>query len=299
MAEPQAPPGGKGPTRAQPQSPDAGASLLQRIAAASPLRWFRKETPQALVERGNRLVDRHSFGSAQLCFHNALALDPGCLPALRGLGTALMLQGGRSQLQAAEACLREVTLREPEDFPVYVALAGIYDKLGRAQDADRERRKLGLLMKLQQQPDNAAANNNLGILLVQQSLLEPARGRFQQAIAIQANLDVAHVNLAATCYRLANSEARPDVKAERIAEGVAAVERAMAIKTTPNTLITLALLKSLGGDTQTALDALAQAQAAQPDNKDVYAVMRTILERMGLFDEALKANEIYTELAED
>ena len=50
---------------------------------------------------------------------------------------------------------------------------------------------------------------------------------------------------------------------------------------------------------QAGVAVLAQAQAEAPQNKDVYAVMRTVLERAGMFDEALKANEIYGELTLD
>jgi Flp pilus assembly protein TadD len=270
-----------------------------RLARLNPLRWFHKESLEAQLARGMELVDSRRFLEAQNLFQDLLRRDEACLPALRGLGTALMLQGGRSNLLAAQAHLQEVVRHHPQDLPVYVALASIYDKLGRTEDADRERRKVAILRRLQQEPENPAANNNLGILLVQQRQWEPAIASFRKALDGNPKLDVAWRNLAATCYQLAAAEQRPEVRAVHVTAGLAAAEKAIELKPNLPSLLTLALLKSLGGDTQAAVDVLAQAQAQAPENKDVYAVMRTVLERAGMFDEALKANEIYSELSLD
>jgi Flp pilus assembly protein TadD len=270
-----------------------------RLAWLNPLRWFQRETQGGLLARGLELVEGRRFLEAQNLFQDLLRRDEGCLPALRGLGTALMLQGGRSNLLAAQAHLQEVVRQEPQDLAVYMALASIYDKLGRTEDADRERRKVALLKRLQQEPENPAAHNNLGILLVQQRQWEPAIASFRKALDGNPKLDVAWRNLAATCYQLAAAEQRPDVRAVHVTAGLAAAEKAIELKPNLPSLLTLALLKSLGGDTQAAVDVLAQAQAQAPENKDVYAVMRTVLERAGMFDEALKANEIYSELSLD
>jgi Flp pilus assembly protein TadD len=265
----------------------------------NPLRWFRSENLAAQLARAGQLVDRRSYLQAQHLYQEILHKDEGCLPALRGLGTALMLQGGRSNLLAAQAHLQEVVRQDPKDLPVYVALANIYDKLGRSEDADRERRKVAILKRLHAEPDNPAANNNLGILLVQQRQWEPALACFRKALEGNPKLDVAWRNLAATCYQLAQAETRPEARAVHVAAGLAAAEKAIELKPNLPSLLTVALLKSIGGDTQAAVDVLAKAQAEAPENKDVYAVMRTVLERAGMFDEALKANEIYGELTLD
>lgn len=271
-----------------------GGSALERL---NPLRWFRSESLEAQLERAALLLDRKSYVQAQHLYQEILARDEGCLPALRGLGTALMLHGGRSNLLAAQAHLQEVVRQDPEDLPVYVALANIYDKLGRPEEADRQRRIAAILKRLQQEPANPAANNNLGILLVQQKQWERALACFRKALDANPNLDVAWRNVAATCYQLAQAEPRPEARQVHVAAGLAAAEKAIEIKPNLPSLLTIALLKSIGGDTQAAVDVLAKAQAEAPENKDVYAVMRTVLERAGMFDEALKANQIYEELA--
>jgi uncharacterized protein HemY len=180
-------------------------------------------------------------------------------------------------------------------LPVCVALAAIYDKLGRAEEADRERRKVAILKRLQQDPEHPAANNNLGILLAQQRHWPAAVAAFRKALEGNPKLEVAWRNLAATCYQLAQA-AEGSGRAAHLAAGLQAIEQAMALSPSLPSLLTLALLKSLGGDAQAAADVLAQAQAQAPQNRDVYAVMRTVLERAGMFDEALRASEIYAEL---
>lgn len=286
---------GEGDTAASSAGRSApGGSALERL---NPLRWFRSESLEAQLERAALLLDRKSYVQAQHLYQELLAQDEGCLPALRGLGTALMLQGGRSNLLAAQAHLQEVVRQDPEDLPVYVALANIYDKLGRPEEADRQRRIAAILKRLQQEPANPAANNNLGILLVQQKQWERALACFRKALDVNPKLDVAWRNVAATCYQLAQAEPRPEARQVHVAAGLAAAEKAIEIKPNLPSLLTIALLKSIGGDTQSAVDVLAKAQAQAPENKDVYAVMRTVLERAGMFDEALKANQIYEELA--
>jgi Tfp pilus assembly protein PilF len=281
------PAGGEGPPR---------QASLDKL---NPLRWFRSESLDAQLARGQQLVDRRSYLQAQNLYQDILRKDDTCLPAQRGLGTALMLQGGRSNLLAAQAHLQDVVTRDPTDLPVYAALASIYDKLGRTQDADRERRKVAILKRLQQEPNNPAANNNLGILLVQQKQWAPALAAFRKALDKDPKLDVAWRNIAATCYQMAQAEARPEARTVHVTAGLAAAEKAIELKANLPSLLTVALLKSIGGDTQAAVEAIAKAQAQAPENKDVYAVMRTVLERAGMFDEALKANEIYGELTLD
>jgi tetratricopeptide (TPR) repeat protein len=282
------------PVAAQGGGSAPGIFALERL---NPLRWFRSESLEAQLARAALLLERKSYVQAQHLYQEILSKDEGCLLALRGLGTALMLQGGRSNLLAAQAHLQEVVRQAPEDLPVHVALANIYDKLGRPEEADRQRRIAAILKRLQQEPENPAANNNLGILLVQQKQWERALACFRKALDANPKLDVAWRNVAATCYQLAQAEVRPEARQVHVAAGLAAAEKAIEIKPNLPSLLTIALLKSIGGDTQAAVDVLAQAQAQAPENKDVYAVMRTVLERAGLFDEALKASQIYEELA--
>ncbi|HEX7927362.1 MAG TPA: hypothetical protein VF678_07210 [bacterium] len=295
--QPPVPPQDDGDLKApQASGTSTDSSALDKL---NPLNWFRSESLEAQLARGQQLIDRRSYLQAQNLYQDILRKQEDSLAALRGLGTALMLQGGRSNLLAAQAHLQEVVTREPTDLPVYVALASIYDKLGRTEDADRERRKVAILKRLQQEPDNAAANNNLGILLVQQKQWEPALAAFHKALDKNPKLDVAWRNVAATCYQLAQAEGRPEARGVHVAAGLAAAEKAIALKPNLPSMLTIALLKSIGGDTQAAVDAIAKAQAEHPENKDVYAVMRTVLERAGMFDEALKANEIYAEMTLD
>ncbi len=285
-------------------APDAGAaapaethatahghrSLAQRL---NPLNWFRKETPESLVLEGERLAEAHNLNQALLAFNKALELDAHCADAYRGLGKVTLMKGGKTHQQEALGFYHQAARLDPFADSTYQAMALLYERLGQRNEALLERKKLAVVKTLQVEPDNPVANNNMGILFLQQEHSAQAIEYFSKAIAARPNYDVAHRNLAATYYKLALASKEPGEKTRLTEQALEAVDKALALGESAPNLIILARVQLLAGHQEVALEALERAQALEPAHKEIYALQQIALEQLGRMTDAQRAYESF------
>lgn len=286
-------PGAGSPLPADPDAlpdPNASPSVWERL---NPTHWFRRETPELWVKDGDRLLESGNRNQALMAYHKAIALDPNCGEAHRGLGRVTMLKGGRNNFEAALVHFREAARLNPFDDRVYRASAIAYEKLGKPAQAVVERKKLGALKTLQVDPDNAMANNNMGVLFMQQEQVERAIECFKKAIAAHGKYDAAYRNLAATYYLMATNAKDETQKSALLQNAAATVAQAVAINASVPSLLTHARILIAMGEANRALDALARAETAEPHNPAVHLVKRTALEKLGRMADAQVAHEAY------
>ena len=287
------PAGGSGKPAAaagQPADQDPSPSVWERL---NPVAWFRSETPDAWVKEGDRLLEIGNRNQALIAFHKAIALSPECGEAHRGLGRVTMLKGGRNNFEAALLHFREAARLNPYDDRVYRASAIAYEKLGKPDLAVIERKKLGALKTLQSDPDNAMANNNIGVLFMQQEQVERAIECFKKAIAAHSKYDAAYRNLATTYFLMATNTKDESKKPALLQNAAATIAHAVAITASVPSLLTQARIQIAMGEANRALDAVAQAESAEPHNPAVHLVKRTALEKLGRMADAQVAHEAY------
>jgi tetratricopeptide (TPR) repeat protein len=91
------------------------------------------ETPLELfVNKANLLLQMHEIDEAQITYEQALAKDPGCLPAQGGLGAILERRGNYDE---AERILQPIIATGVTDPIVVNAYAGLCHQQGRDQEA--------------------------------------------------------------------------------------------------------------------------------------------------------------------
>jgi Tfp pilus assembly protein PilF len=276
-------------------APAAGESEPEKkgfLERFNPINLFRRETPETFVAEGTRLLESRSLRQATAAFEKALELDENHAPAHRGLGLVTVARGGKTNLEAALAHFHAALKRNPFDEATYNTCAMVYEKLGNADAAATERKKMTVVKTLENEPANVVANNNMGILLMAQEQYDAALSYFRKAIEHNPKYDVAIRNLATALYQLATKGAEGK-RAEYITQAGEAIESSFKLGINFATLLLQARIKLLAGDAEAALEAVTRAQAMDSSNKDGYAVKQMVLEKLGRMAEAQVAYEQY------
>jgi Flp pilus assembly protein TadD len=112
-------------------------------------------------------------------------------PTVDGLLLAANTYARLNDLQRTEATLRRAMDMDPVRAEPYTALAEVYLRQGRAEDALREFRALA-----EQQPTSVAAHTMAGIILQQLNRTQDAKESYRKTLAVDANAAIAANNLA-------------------------------------------------------------------------------------------------------
>jgi tetratricopeptide (TPR) repeat protein len=281
------------------QAPDAGSApapapegrqLLKKI---NPLNLFKRETPANLVRTGRELEANRNLAQATVAFNRALVLDPNYAPAYVGLGDILLKKGGRANIEAALAHYREAIKRNPFSETVYAAMGRANDMLGRRKEAALEKKKMVVVRTLQAEPGNPVANNNMGILFLQQGNVQAAVDYFTRAVQSDPRYETSLRNLAITYYKLAADATDPAVRETHLDKAKGFVSRALGIALAPLTLLAQARILTLEERFEEALGVCEQVEAIDPTMKEVFGLKKVALMKLNRLEEANKAYETY------
>ena len=282
-----------------PIAVEADQSAPGLMSRLNPLNIFRRNSPEALVSEGKELLDNKSYAQATVAFQKALQLDPNHVGAYRGLGKVFFKKGGRSNMENALKHYLEAIKRHPMDHDLYAISAKIYDALGKRKEATLERKKFVIVRALDADPKNPIANNNMGILFLQQGRTDSALSYFNKAIDSDKNYDVAHRNLAAAYFQMAKKEQDQDKKSSL--NGRAKAEILKAVKITPSvpSLLAHARILLAEGNLEEVITISDRIDEMDPANKDVYHLKKLAYEGLGKFEEARNAQESYVLFAKE
>lgn len=263
------------------------------FARLNPFRMMRRRSVRGQLEDAKDLLDHGSLAQATVTFHKVLKLDPNCVPAYRGLGKVFFKKGGRSNLETSLKYYSEAIRHAPMESDLYAITAKIYDTLGKRKEATLERKKFVIVRALDADARNPIANNNMGILFLQQGRMAEALDYFNRAVQADRNYDVAYRNLAAAYYQMAKRADGPDKKAEYNRKARDSIKRALDIAPTVPTLMAQARILLADGSLEQVLDILRRVDEMDPANPDVHLMMKMAYEGLGRFDEARTAMASY------
>lgn len=264
------------------------------FAKLNPLRMMRRRSVEGLVEEGRDLTENGSLAQAIVAFQKAIELDANCIPAYRGLGKVYYKRGGRSNMETALKHYQEAIRRNPKEHDLYAITAKIYDAIGKRKEATLERKKFVIVRALDADPRNPIANNNMGILFMQQGRMDDAVDYFNRALQADRHYDVAYRNLAATYFQMAKKAGDDDDK--RVTFNNKAreyIDKALEIAPTVPTLMAHARIMMMDGDLEDVLAVLEKVDQMAPANPEVFFMMKMAYEGLGRFEEAGNAEESY------
>jgi len=271
-------------------APEPSGSLLSRL---NPLRLFRRNSAATYIREGKQLLESGSMAQATLAFRKALELEPDNAAAFRGLGKVFYKKGGRSNMETALKHYQEAINRNPLDHDLYAITAKIYDALSKRKEATLERKKFVIVRALDADPRNPTANNNMGILFLQQGRMTEALDYFNRAVDSDRNYDVAYRNLAAAYFQLAKKAPDAEKKADYGSKAREAIQKALAIAPAVPTLMAHARILMTDGNLEEVLAVLERVDQMDPASPEVYYLKKLALEGLGRFEEAKAAQESY------
>ena len=166
-------------------------------------------------------VDSHSYlGRAYLglnrlaeaiqSFEQAVALVPSSWEYHTWLGLANMRA---DNLQAAAAAFEQAAEQAPWEPNPHLQLVRVYNKLGRAADAQKEQRLFerfsplhkkvkNLQQRLEVMPQDASTHSELGTTYGRQGRLAEALASFQRAVELDPQYGLAHLGMGTVLFRM-------------------------------------------------------------------------------------------------
>jgi tetratricopeptide (TPR) repeat protein len=270
--------------------PEPQRSLLARL---NPLRLFRKNSVENHIAEGKELLAHGSLAQATVAFQKALELDGDCVAAYRGLGKVFYKKGGNSNRETALKHYQEAIKRNAMEHDLYAITAKIYDAMGKRKEATLERKKFVIVRALEADSKNPVANNNMGILFLQQGRMTEALDYFNRAVTADRTYDVAYRNLAAAYFQLAKQTQDAEKKADCNSKARESIEKALAIAPAVPTLMAQARILMMDGSLDEVLSILERVDQMDPASAEVYYMKKLALEGLGRFEEAKSAHESY------
>ena len=261
--------------------------LMRRL---NPMRMFRKESADMYIKEGNSLMENQNLALATMAFQKAIALEPDNVEAHKGMGHVLMKKGGRTNMASALTQFQAALKINPFDDRLYALTSRILEKLGKMKEATLEKKKMMVIKTLQSDPKNPIANNNMGILMLQQGNMDQALTYFRQSIASNPNYDVANRNLAAAYYQLA-VKTEDDRKQEYIEQAKVFINKAINIDDSAISKVIYGKILMIEGRLEEALGICEAEIERDPSNGSIFALKRMVLEKMNRTQEAQKAYE--------
>jgi len=261
--------------------------LMRRL---NPMRMFRKESADMYIKEGNSLMENQNLALATMAFQKAIALEPDNVEAHKGMGHVLMKKGGRTNMASALTQFQAALKINPFDDRLYALTSRILEKLGKMKEATLEKKKMMVIKTLQSDPKNPIANNNMGILMLQQGNMDQALTYFRQSIASNPNYDVANRNLAAAYYQLA-VKTEDDRKQEYIEQAKVFINKAINIDDSAISKVIYGKILVIEGRLEEALGICEAEIERDPSNGSIFALKRMVLEKMNRTQEAQKAYE--------
>ena len=268
------------------------------LSKLNPLRLFRRESPTMYIKEGNSLIENHNLALATIAFKRAIHLDPNSMEAHKGLGNVFLRKGGRTNITAAVEHFKTVTTLAPFEDHIYAVTAKLYEKLGMLKEATLERKKMMIVKTLQTDATNPIANNNMGILLLQQKKVEDAIEYFNKSIAANPVYDIAFRNLSATYFSMAIQTNDDAKKSQHLNQARAYIGKALSISQTVSSLLVNGKILVEEGRFDDALALVEESELLEPNNKNVYSFKRVVLEGLNRTKDAQQAYESYQALAD-
>lgn len=268
----------------------SGRGFLSKL---NPRRWFRGGSVDNFIKEGRELMESQSYAQAMVAFKRALSMEPNSAAAFRGLGKIHYKKGGKSNFKTALNYYQEAIKRKPMDHDLYAISAKIYDAMGQRKEATLERKKFVIVRALDADAKNPIANNNMGILFLQQGKADTALTYFQKAIDSDSNYDVAYRNLAAVYMRMAKESEDSDKKNNLNLKAKEAIKKSVDIAATPAALIAYARIMLKEGNFEEVLSLAERVDEMDPASKHVFQLKKMAFEALGRFEEAKNAHESY------
>ena len=238
------------------------------------------------VTDGNILLNERNYDAAMAAFETALSGDNTLTEAYVGLGKAYAGVGGVKNAKAAVQYFYKALEEDYTREEIYDAIVKMYQKLGDSKRAHIERKKLQTVRTLKTSPNNAVANNNLGVIQLGQKHYDGAIRSFMKATKGQPCDHISQFNLANAWLQKASVEQDTHEKKTQLTRAYKEVETFMKHKKTCAGELLMAKIFIAYGDFGKALVSCNEAIHLDATNKEALNTKIAIDEKLGNISEA-------------
>ncbi|MBU2511766.1 tetratricopeptide repeat protein [bacterium] len=281
-------------TKTSTKTPKMG--LFKKIL--NPSMIFNKSSNNSLVNEGYLYLKKQKYEEAIDLFNSAIHEDDHCFDAYVGIGRASSTQGGIENAKKSIIYFNKALKIDPTKLEIYQEIINVYERLGDKRNAMAERKKQFLAKTLKSNPSDAKANNNMGILQLQQKNVNAAIVSFKKAIKCDRNYLMARSNLASAFLYKAQKLETDEERSLVLKQGLGLIDQVLEKENTAEANLIKAKILLMKGDSAKASEFCNKAISIDPSFKEAYNTKRAIEEQLGNVGEANMAYENYQSMTQ-
>ena len=265
--------------------------LVQKLMNPSIL--FSKASSNPLVNQGYVFLRKQKYDEAMENFKAAISEDKLCQDAHVGAGKALAAMGGIQNAKKSIVYFNNALKIDPSKLSIYQEIINVYERLGDKKNAAAERKKQFLAKTLKANPNDSKANNNMGVLQLQQKNVNAAIKSFKKAIRANKSFLMARSNLASAFLQKAQKSKDSGEQDLCLKQGLGLINQVLEKQSTAEANLIKAKILLQKGDAQKASEHCTIALSIDPALKEAYNTKRAIEEKLGNVGEANIAYDNY------
>ena len=258
-----------------------------------------KGVSNQFINDGYALLEQKNYKHALAAFRSAISEDETNYEAYIGLGKAYASMGTIKNTKMAIDAFHKAVSLDIFRTDAYTACVNLYNKLGDTKNAQAERKKLHTVKTLKNNPQNATANNNLGIIQLGQKQFDSAIASFSKAARADRKNAVPQFNLSKAWFQKGKLEDDGAKKKQIMKKAAQELELYLRLNETAEGMLLKAKIFYEYGDPTNALVYCNKSYQLDPSLKEAYATKRVIEEELGNVGEANTAYENYKSLAKE
>ncbi len=249
------------------------------------------------IRLGNKLIEQGKNDPAVQVFESILLEDPRNVDSYVGLGTAYMQKGGIKNAKRSIIFYRKALLIDFLQLHIHHKIIKVYDRLGDNRGIMSEKKILFIAKTLKNDPNNALANNNMGVIQLKLKSYGAAIKFFKKAILNDKYMDVAQFNLSKALFQKATMTKDKEYRKQLLIESTNELESVMD-KGEPNaeTLLLKAKILLHIGQPKAALTFCHRASKVDYSLKEIFATQSLIETKLGEITNASRSYDNFQSL---
>lgn len=271
-------------------------SVFQKIL--SPKTLFTKISDNQEINDGYYYLGKRRFDDAINCFQNVIKEDNQSTDAYVGLGKTYCAQEGIKNTKQGLEFLQKAVQTDPTRLDIYNEIINIYERLGDKRKAATERKKQFIAKTLKSNPNDAKANNNMGIIQLQQNNTDAAITSFKKAIKLNKSFPTAKQNLSNAFLQKAMATKNEEEKAFLLKQSLGLINQVIEGGKSAEALLIKAKALLSRNEFDQAASACDEALLLEPSMKEAFNTKRVIEERRGNIGKANEAFENFESMKE-
>jgi len=247
----------------------------------NPFNYFG--TPvQKYLRFGKNLFEHEQYEQSISAYKAAIREDPKCMQAYLGIGNTYLELGGIKNAKTAIKYYQRALSIDYTQVHIYHKIIKVYDRLGDNRNIMAEKKKLFIAKTLKGDPQNALANNNMGVIQLKQKNYNSAIKFFLAAVRNDKFLNVAQFNLVKALYKKGSKHVNPEKGKDVLMRGITELEKLLQKNDDePGMLLLKAKFLSQLDETKQALLLCEQVIKLDGTMKEAYATKSMLETKLG------------------